>query len=69
MKKEPELLFVELREPASIRRDVLMATKDVLDSLKRYEEYKATKAEKMKALAELKHVVDDLLSLNRRLRR
>ena len=68
MKKEPELLFVELREPASIRRDVLMATKDVLDSLKRYEEYKATKAEKMKALAELKHVVDDLLSLNRRLR-
>ena len=65
---EQDLLFVEIKEPSATRRDVLMATKDVLDALKRYEEYKATKAEKMRTLGELKHVVDELLVLNRKLR-
>jgi hypothetical protein len=62
------LLFVEIREPSATRRDVLMSTKDVLDALKRYEEYKAVKAEKQKALEQLKKTVDDLLVLNRKLR-
>ncbi|MEM4242516.1 MAG: hypothetical protein QXM31_01290, partial [Candidatus Woesearchaeota archaeon] len=67
-KPETDLLFVELREPSATRRDVLMSTKDVLDVLRRYEEYRRTSDEKQKALAELKQVVDSLQSLNRRLR-
>ncbi len=67
-RSEQDLLFVALKEPSSTRRDVLMATKDVLDVLRRYEEYRAVSAEKQKALAELKQVVDSLQSLNRRLR-
>lgn len=68
MKRSPELLFVELKEPAATRRDVLMATKDVLDCLKRYEEFKQTRMKKEQKVNELKRVVDDLQSLNRRLR-
>lgn len=62
------LLFVEIKEPSATRRDVLMSTKDVLDALKRYEEYKTVKAEKQKAVEQLKKTVDDLLVLNRKLR-
>jgi hypothetical protein len=67
-KQEPDLLFVELKEPGAVRRDVLMATKDVLDCLKRYEEFKALKAQKQQALDRLNRIVADLQSLNRRLR-
>ncbi len=69
MKKQDEnLLFVALREPSSIRRDVLVSTKDVLDVLRRYEEYRAISAEKQRALEELRQVVGSLQSLNKRLR-
>jgi len=65
---DPGLLFVEIKDPSATRRDVLLSTKDVLDALKRYEEYKAVKAEKQKAVEQLKKTVDDLLVLNRKLR-
>lgn len=69
MKKQaPELLFVELKEPAAVRRDVLMGTKDILDCLKRYEEFKTLKAQKQEAVDKLNRIVSDLQSLNRRLR-
>jgi hypothetical protein len=67
-KAEQDLLFVEIKEPSATRRDILMSSKDVLDALKLYEEYKAVKAEKQNALSQLKRVVDDLLVLNRKLR-
>ncbi len=67
-KQEPDLLFVEIKEPSATRRDVLMATKDVLDCLKKYEEYRHTKEQKTELLSQLKVVVDELGSLNRRLR-
>jgi hypothetical protein len=67
-KSDNDLLFVELREPSATRRDVLMSTKDVLDVLRRYEEYRMISAEKQAVLAELKRVVDSLQSLNRKLR-
>lgn len=63
-----DLLFVALREPSATRRDVLMSIKDVLDILKRYEEYRKTSEEKLRVLAELKQVFDSLQSMNRRLR-
>jgi len=47
---------------------VLMSTKDILDALKRYEQYKMIRTEKLKVLGELKHVADQLLVLNRKLR-
>ncbi len=67
-KKDESLLFVAIREPSSTRRDVLMATKDVLDILKRYEAYRVISAQKQKVLAELNQVAGSLRSLNSRLR-
>jgi hypothetical protein len=67
-KTEQDLLFVELKEPSATRRDVLMSTKDVLDILKHYEEYRMVSQEKQRTLEELKRVVDSLQALNRRLR-
>ena len=64
----PDLLFVEIKEPSATRRDVLMATKDILDCLKKYEEYRHTKEQKEQTLMRLKGVVDELGSLNRKLR-
>lgn len=70
MKQKPgqDVLFVEIREPSATRREVLMSTKDVLDALKRYEEYKQLKAEKQEAVFKLKRVMDELGALNRKLR-
>jgi hypothetical protein len=62
------LLFVEIQEPQGTRKDVLLATKDVLDTLKSYEEYRVIKEEKLKVVNALKAVMDNLQSLNRRLR-
>jgi hypothetical protein len=68
MKQEQNILFVEIREPQGTRRDILMATKDVLDALKRYEEYKSVQADKSQAIGQLRRVIDELQSLNRKLR-
>ncbi len=70
MKQKPgqDVLFVEIREPSATRRDVLMSSKDVLDALRRYEEYKALKAEKQDAVLKLKRIMDELGALNRKLR-
>lgn len=65
---ETQQLFVEIREPSVTRRDVLLATKDVLDSLKKYEEYSSIKVEKQKTWDSLKRVMNELLVLNRKLR-
>ena len=70
MKKKapPSTLFVELPDHSGVRRDVLMSTKDVLDALRRYEEYKRIKSEKLQALSELKQTVNQISTLNRKLR-
>jgi septal ring factor EnvC (AmiA/AmiB activator) len=67
-KTENDLLFVELKEPSSTRRDILMSTKDVLDVLRRYEEYRAISTAKQEALAELNQVVSSIQSLNRKIK-
>jgi hypothetical protein len=68
MKQQQDLLFVEIKEPATVRRDVLLSSKDLLDVLKRYEEYRTAKEEKAVVWTQLKRVMDDLLVLNRKLR-
>jgi hypothetical protein len=67
-KASPSTLFVELPDHSGVRRDVLMSTKDVLDALKRYEEYQRIKSEKMQALAELRRTVSQISTLNRKLK-
>lgn len=66
--KEQELLYVQVSDPNSVRRDVLTSVKDVLGSLKRYEHFMGIRQQKEEAVRKLKRVVDELAVLNRKLR-
>ena len=65
---EDELFFVGIRDPIEMRKELLTSSKNLIDSLKRYEAYKSVKDEKQQHILELKHVFDELMVLNRKLR-
>ena len=65
---ENELFFVGIRDPIELRKELLTSSKNLIDSLKRYEAYKDVKEEKLRHIMELKHVFDELLVLNKKLR-
>ena len=64
-----ENFFVGIRNPVNVRRLLLNSSKDVLDSLKDYEDFENLKAEKEKYVVELKRVMDEMLVLNRKLKK
>jgi hypothetical protein len=63
-----ELFFVGIKDPIEIRKELLTSTKTLIDSLKSYERYTAVKDSKTGYIMELKHVFDELLVLNKKLR-
>lgn len=63
-----ELFYVGIKDPVELRKELLTSSKDIIDSLKRYENYKDLKEKKTEHITELKHVVDELLVLNKKLR-
>ena len=63
-----ELLFVGIRDPVELRRDLLESSKSIIDSLKRYESYTSVKEEKLGYILQLKRVFDELIVLNKKLR-
>jgi hypothetical protein len=65
---ETELFFVGIRDPIELRKELLTSSKNLIDSLKRYEAYKSVKEEKLRHIMELKRVFDELLVLNKKLR-
>ena len=65
---EDELFFVGIRDPIEMRKELLTSSKNLIDSLKRYEAYKSVKEEKQQHILGLKRVFDELLVLNRKLR-
>jgi len=62
------LFFVGIRDPIELRKELLTSSKNLIDSLRRYEAYKDVKEEKLLHVMELKHVFDELLVLNKKLR-
>lgn len=65
---EDGLFFVGIRDPIELRKELLTSSKNLIDSLKRYEAFKDVKEEKLQHVMELKHVFDELLVLNKKLR-
>ena len=65
---EDELFFVGIRDPIELRKELLTSSKNLIDSLRRYEAFKDLKEEKLQHIIELKRVFDELLVLNRKLR-
>ncbi|MBW2970182.1 hypothetical protein KY309_03180 [Candidatus Woesearchaeota archaeon] len=65
---EEELFFVGIRDPVEIRKELLTSSKNLIDSLKRYEQYKDIKEEKLQRITELKRIFDEIMVLNKKLR-
>ncbi|MBD3361613.1 hypothetical protein GF358_02350 [Candidatus Woesearchaeota archaeon] len=64
--KEP--LFIGVRDPVFVRRSILLSSKDLIDSLKKFEGLVDLRLRKENYVVEFKRVVDELLVLNRKLR-
>ena len=60
--------FVGLSDPVRIRRNLLNSSKEIIDSLKRYERYEIIKQTKHEYITELKKVLDELVVLNKKVR-
>lgn len=65
---EDQLFYVGIHDPVELRKELLMSSKNLIDSLKRYERYKNIKEEKLSYIMELKRVFDELLVVNKKLR-
>lgn len=60
--------FVGVPRAVSLRRELLMSSKDILTSLKRHEVLKEIRKAKVEAFFELRTVMEELMVLNRKLR-
>ncbi|HLF54773.1 MAG TPA: hypothetical protein VI612_03570 [Candidatus Nanoarchaeia archaeon] len=65
---ENELFFVGIRDPIELRKELLLSSKNLIDSLRRYEAYKTIKDQKLRQIIQLKRVFDELLVLNKKFR-
>lgn len=58
--EEKELFFAELRNPNEIRRNVLEARREIIESLQRYENIKFLRDQKLEKIKELRKVTKDI---------
>ena len=63
-----DLFYVGIRDPIEVRKELLHSSKSLIDSLRRYEAFKDLKEEKLRQVLQLKHVFDELIVLNKKLR-
>lgn len=68
MKKEESAFYVCIDDPISMRRDFLLSSKNILDTLKTFESASEVRSEKLSLFHELKDVCNDILKLDRKLR-
>ncbi len=57
-----------IKDPMEVRKELLLGSKDLITSLKKYDEFVHLREAKQKYIEELKIVMDELLVLNKRLR-
>lgn len=65
---EGDVFYVGVQSPVELRRACLLSSKALLDILKRYEDASLLRQEKAESIAELKHLFDEIIVLNRKLR-
>lgn len=53
MEKEEEILFVEVREPSEVRRNILESLKNIVETLQRFEKFKHIRKEKIHRISML----------------
>ena len=64
MEKEEDILFVEVREPSEVRRNILESLKNIVETLQRFEKFKHIRKEKIRSINKLSN---DLKGINRML--
>lgn len=57
MKKEESSIFVGVKEPDELQKDILEASRDILTSLKGYEQLKGIKEKKISYISQLRKKV------------
>ncbi len=68
MKKEKELFFVGLSNPTSLRREILLSTKNAIQFLKKNEELKDSRIQKIEKIMEFKNDMKEINALMNRLK-
>jgi hypothetical protein len=63
-----DIFYVGIEEPTELRRKILMGSKTLIDSLRRYEAYRELRAEKLAHIVQLKRLMDEIMILNKKLR-
>lgn len=66
--KAKEPLFVGIGDPVLVRRNLLLSSKELIDSLKRQEGLVDLRLRKENYLVEFKRIADELVVLNKKLR-
>ena len=65
---DEEPLFVGVPDPFDLRKGLLTSSKDLLNSLRRYENFMTIKKEKMKYTLEIVKIMKDISSMTRKLK-
>ncbi len=63
-----EEYFVGIKDPIELRKELLLGSKDLITSLKKYDRFTHMRHEKQKYTEQLKRIMDELLVLNKKLR-
>ncbi|MBS3128170.1 hypothetical protein J4410_03420 [Candidatus Woesearchaeota archaeon] len=66
---EGEMYYIGIKEPMEVRRELLMSSRGIIQTLKRYETFKTLREEKLNSVYELKRVMEEIAVLNRKLKR
>ena len=64
-----EEFYVGIKGAARVRRDLLTSSRSILDWLRNYEAYRRVREEKLNHIIKLKHIADEIVVLNKKLRR
>ena len=59
LKEQSEVFFVQVMEPAQVRRSVLECLKQILELLQRFEKFKHIRHEKMSKIQKLRNLMRD----------
>jgi len=68
-KEEGEVYYIGIKEPVEVRRELLLSSRGIIKTLKRYETFKQIREERLNNVYELKRVMEELALLNRKLKR
>ena len=67
-KKEENNFFVGIEDPVEVRRNVLEASKKLVESLQRFEQFKEDRKRKEEYVENLKRIMADIGKLNTKLK-